>query len=221
VTERTVQCVRTMRGCLAGVVVALGGFSASGARADDGARVPGNVAPVAAPASSEERSVWYGAEIIVIDLASLALPIVSTRLDDETAATIVAGVGFAGYVVGGPIVHAVNGADLGTVAWSGGLRLALPLAGSFLGQTFTRATEAKCRISPSGFCDVMGELPTLGLALGVLAASIIDVAVLAWKDDKTPDPSAKTGSLRLLPSIGMNRDDGRRSVPTFGVIGSF
>jgi hypothetical protein len=125
-----------------------------------------------------DETVWYGWQPLVVDLASateltFALGLKGT---DEFAVF-----GLGGYILGGPIVHALHDRWT-TAAASLGLRLGLPLAAG--GMALLIASPSHSRPSCDG-CDTgmagFGAVAAAGVAAtaGALAASAIDVAVLS------------------------------------------
>jgi hypothetical protein len=178
------------------------------------------------PASSVPTRRWYGAGIIVVDAVSLiVLPLVATQTPGGGA---IAGVSVVGYVVGGPAIHALNGARPGVIGGSIALRLGLPLVGLLIGVAIGESSGSSC--GPEDDDALCGLAPALdglfGMAIGLVTASVIDSAALAWTSAK-PDavaPPASRQSLRLTPLFGIRRDDPRRDgavAPTFGVAGTF
>jgi hypothetical protein len=165
-----------------------------------------------------------------MDVLSLfGLPLAGGISQNATAAEFALGVGAAGFLFGGPTIHGLNGAKPGTIVGSFVLRLGLPLTGLVLGVTAGESSEASCEAKGDELCGLGPALDGIfALAIGMIAASIIDSAALAWTSAK-PDavtPPASKQALRLTPVFGMRHDDARRDgagamTPTFGVAGTF
>jgi hypothetical protein len=135
----------------------------------------------AAPDAS--RHVWYGWQIILVDLTSVAL--VVKGLGSGSAP--VAGLGGVALVLGGPIVHGVHGRP-GAFAGSLGLRVGLPLLGAAIGA------------GRGGGCDACGYGPE-GFVLGAAGAMLLDAVVLAHEEV----PATPLSTLRVAPSLGRER----------------
>jgi len=186
-------------------------------KVDVGWRPAGPAPPSTAPAVDdspprahhEPERRWYGWQIILTDGAAL----VSLAAVSESSAWGDLALGL--YVAGGPIVHLAheNGSQ---AAGSVGLRLLAPAGGMLIGFVLG-ALE-----NPS--CDCEGGLIGAGggLVVGTVAASILDIALLAY--DVPPALSgahAAAPSLHLAPVAGLPRDSTGRVAPTFGFAGSF
>ncbi|MBK9037496.1 MAG: hypothetical protein IPL61_40670 [Myxococcales bacterium] len=128
----------------------------------------------AAPAATAEPR-WYGERIVAIDGTSDALLLVGLFGDSELAAYA----GLAGYVLGGPIIHATQG-EWNRAGGSLGLRLALPAVGGVIGH--------RVCVDDSGLLRCVGSL-VVGLAVGGLIAQVVDPALLAYTDDGAPAPT--------------------------------
>jgi len=116
-----------------------------------------------ATSTREPETHWYGWETLTVDAVSVA-------------AMPLAGVGVAGYLVGAPIVHAAHD-RWGAAAASLGLRVALPIAGAYAGVALANCGNSQ-RASED-WCG-LGEA-VLGLGVGMLAAIVIDAAVLGYE----------------------------------------
>ena len=154
------------------------------------------------------HSVWYGWQIIVVDGMSLVvLPLAAARASSASAPLLSLAVG--GYVLGGPIVHVAHG-EIGRAAGSLGLRTGLPLAGAASGYLVGAATTGDCHGDLCGLTAVV--FGAVGGVLGVVAATIIDPAALAY--EKVPDakvadvPARKPRALALAPLAGPRKDGG-------------
>lgn len=157
----------------------------------------GEATAPASPPETEMESRWYGWQILIVDGASIVtMPIL---------------VGLAGYVLGGPIVHAAHD------RWGiGALSLGARLAGPTLG------------ILAMGGADCKGDFCGLGLlvgaAVGAGVAVAIDAALLAHEDVPVTRRSerAATPIFSIKPSIAPELTP-RRELHgvSFGVSGTF
>jgi hypothetical protein len=161
--------------------------------------------------------VWYGWQILLVDIASDVAFVEAIRLGNGATAPL-AGLGVAGYFAGGPIIHAAHGQS-GNVGRSVAIRLLVPLGGFALG-----AVVGTAACGGGGDCGlaaaVFGILGGMG---GMLVAQLVDATTVAFEPG-TPDPPAASAQKPLVlvaPQIGMVRDSERRSVPTFGAVVSF
>jgi hypothetical protein len=159
----------------------------------------------AADDTTEERlthahpTEWYGWQILTSDAATLATTLVLFNVEKNEN---VAGTNFyAGYLLGGPIVHAAHG-NLGTAVGSLAVRAGMPIAGTFVG----------CA-AYGDQSEMLGCLPgaALGFLIGMGGAIAIDASALAYRDAK-PKPK----SFEVLPSANMSKTGA-----TFGLQGSF
>lgn len=131
------------------------------------------------------REVWYGGQTLAADGVALLLVVAGAALAGSSgsggsAGGAVAILGLATYVLGGPIVHFahrnVNG-GFGSL----GLRVGVPIVGGAIG----------CAADDnSGMFGCLGGAAA-GVALGILAAVIIDSAALART---TEQPQSKHDS---------------------------
>jgi hypothetical protein len=105
------------------------------------------------------------------------------------------------------------------------LRLALPIAGAFIGGAIGSAA-VRSKGDEMGF-DVLGEAfvpfedAILGIAGGMALASAVDVATLAWAPTRAPrvsDPGQAGWS--ISPKLLVVGDAGGRRTLTFGLSGS-
>jgi hypothetical protein len=203
---------------LAAGAVCLACVFATPARADDAPTKP-------APA---EHAVWYGGPTVAIDLLSMTLPFVALASaggsSDGSGPAALLVLSALGYVLGGPIVHAVNHADGGLVAADLVLRLGAPILTAAMGVELGKSSQAACDAQDDGTCFETLGTGVLGLYVGMIAVSIVDIAALSWTTVEdgpagTPTPSA-WHSLALTPVFATHRELGR-DAPTFGVAGRF
>jgi hypothetical protein len=178
---------------------------------------PEAATPPAPPAHRDEpERRWYGWQILLTDgaaLASIGLASNGSGWGDLALAL---------YLGGGPVVHFAheNGAKgLGSL----GLRVVAPvgsaLVGGLLGAMVGGCTnDCGDVFHPSAVLVGAGA----GFLVGLLGASIVDVAVLAY--DAQPVESrahAEPLRLHLAPVAGLPRDSTGHVTPTVGLVGSF
>ncbi len=190
-------------------------------------------APIVAapPLSPSAPRAWYGWQILIADAASTAMLILATEASGAGGTTLGVG-GFAVYVTGGAFTHAMHHRRDGVIGGSIALRLGLPLIGALVGGSEGASSASQCRsdaasanhgsgMSLGSLCGLaaVGDM-VLGGGIGMLVASVLDVAVLSWADS-VPNAPPGSASLRVLPSIGAVRDTDRRSVPTLTMVGAF
>jgi hypothetical protein len=117
------------------------------------------------PADQDAEKHWYGWQTLLVDAVSIA-------------AMPAAGVGFGGYLLGAPIVHATHD-RWGIAAASLGLRVALPVAGAIAGLKFANCAPQMANTEGGDWCGV-GEA-IVGVGLGMLTAIAIDAAVFSYE----------------------------------------
>lgn len=120
----------------------------------------------------EARAEWYGAGMIVTDGAGWALAFGGVL--GESPELVIGGLGLA--IIGTPLFHLAR-ENYGRMGASFGLRLGAPLLG------FAIAKGASSDSDGGGGPPVFSGLDALGGAvLGLLAAQVIDIALLAHDD---------------------------------------
>jgi hypothetical protein len=171
------------------------------AKAD--AKADGTSSSAAAVAAAPAGSVhWYGGETLLADGLSVGLIVLG-----EASRSSAAIVGLAGYVLGGPIVHAAHG-RVGIAFADLALRLGAPLLMGVVGGMIDLATSGPCR---EDLC-----LPGLaGAAIGVLAGHVtavtLDAAALAY------EPASPAASLPRMPSGATTAPVALRLLPSVAV----
>lgn len=128
--------------------------------------------PLAAPPGPTRT--WYGSEVLGADALALSMFVVAAQQDSGTFAAL----GLGTYLLGGGVVHVVEGRG-GTAVASVGLRAGAPIVGGALGLL----------TCTSG--DGLGCLGKLGVGLlgGVVTAITIDAGVFAYKDVPPKQPT--------------------------------
>lgn len=123
----------------------------------------------------------YRGTMAIVDVASVA--VVASAIAGESAPGVV--VGLAAYGLGSPVVHAAHG-RWGAAGLALGARVGLPAVGILLGCAAARSGNPG-GTTRGGLGDAVGCAfgGALGGAAGVLAAVVIDYAVLAAADDPT------------------------------------
>ena len=167
------------------------------------AAAPAFAEPPGLSPPSQPDSVWpwtpadpgsYRLEVVTVDASAIA----GVALGHNSTAAI--GLSIATYALGSPILHLVHhrpGNALGSFV----LRVGLPAAGTALGWMVTSGGSSESDI-PAGAGGAV-----IGLVAGVIAASSIDIGVLAKAE--TPPP--------VTPAIAPTGHGGM----TFGLAGSF
>ena len=116
---------------------------------------------------------WYGYQIAGVDLVGWGLLIGGATSAKSTDVPLV---GLGMLVLGGPIVHTVH-ANFARGGISLGIRVGGPVLGAVVGYALDSNRKS---FLPAG--------PFIGAFVGALAASIADIAILAY--DKEDDPTA-------------------------------
>ena len=180
-----------------------------------------------APAASSR--VWYGWQILLVDVSAFAGAALSIRTSG-TLSTTLGVVGIGGYLAGGAIVHAAHRRSGALVGGSIALRVVLPLLGGFVGaaagysgECGSGSTNSGDGQSLSGLCGLAAlGYAVLGAGIGALTASIIDVAALSWSTaPEVPRASPERAAWTLRPITGVVRAIDDRRTLTFGVVGDF
>jgi hypothetical protein len=147
--------------------------------------------PLEAPREAETEPS-YRWQIGVADASSLALLFTVTDRGALAGGLL--------YLLGGPIIHAVHG-EPGRAVGSLGLRVALPVAGAFVGGAlWWNSQDARCKNGDPDYCsdDEFNVGALYGLGLGFLGAMVIDTAVLA-----RPVPLRKDAGATWAPQLAV------------------
>lgn len=136
------------------------------------------------------REVWYGYQILAAFGVSHLTLIVGAATEDAT----LIGIGIGGHFLSAPIVHWAN-AEVGRGFGSLAMNVGLPIGGFFVGY---------------GLGAIIDDPPTSGVAafivgaMGLIAAPVIDLAVLAYKKPSGSSDSAAGWPTRVMlaPVLG-------------------
>jgi hypothetical protein len=148
-------------------------------------------------ASQESTREWYGTPIVISDVLALGALFGGTAIaitSDSPLGKPLALAGLGAYLVGGPLVH-IDEKRLGPGVGSLSLRLLIPVVGAATGTLLGALASSDCRRNDSDSCVEDGMLVAfaVGSVAGLLAAAIVDSAVLARK------PRAGRLVLRVVP----------------------
>jgi hypothetical protein len=167
-------------------------------------------APLVAPSSQgaatpdaqpESETQWYGGRLMLVDGLSVAAMIMG-------GGSGVTAVGFGGIFLAAPIVHLTEG-RAGAAFGSLGLRVAMPLAGMFIGGAIYSAGhqgDASCRCM-GGIAEAAG-----GAMLGLLGAMALDYAFLGLK----PSAEGPRAGIAIVPTATIAQNAG-----SLGLAGRF
>jgi hypothetical protein len=132
----------------------------------------------------------YAEQILASDVAAIGLAVAGDQADQRVMRDVGFGVGLAG----APFIHITNGNYRGA-AGSLALRITLPFAAAYLGE----------KLAPSEDPTQIKSSHVIGLAVGLMAVSLIDSTTLAKKKVRRPperhwrpDLSFKNGGVRVL-----------------------
>jgi hypothetical protein len=153
------------------------------------AQAPAAPSPaVQAPTQAEPAPTlrqWYGSQVLLADGVSFLLGVGVARAGGGDGGLMVAA---AGWVVGGPAVHAVHhrpGTALASLVMRAGLTLLPYYAGGPCKTTCTTAVGS-CADDPNASDHWQTQTTTcngaMGLLLGSMIASAIDSAFLSWQE---------------------------------------
>jgi hypothetical protein len=178
---------------------------------------------MAAASDPGSRPSWYGWQILVADATAATLFFAATR-STSTFGTVVGVSSIAGFALDGLVVHAIHGraeAAMGSL----GLRLGATVIGGLIGMS----TTTPCPTGGTGLAgidelacqlDSLGPI-ALGMGLGLLAASAIDVTLLSWEKARPPRPRANDARApRIAPVASVLRQPGGPAGVMVGVVGA-
>ena len=167
------------------------------------------LALLAAPAHADEDVVEdsYRYQVIVSDAASISVALVGAAVGGDGGDIrpwLVASA--VTYTLGAPTIHGVHG-NLAHAGISLGVRVSLPLLGMGIGSL---AAGNECDGSPSPCNELGSEKVGYGIAIGVLAAMVIDAGVIARPIRRSLATPAVTPTMSTTPGGA-----------TFGLAGAF
>jgi hypothetical protein len=140
---------------------------------------------VSTPAFADD----YGWKVASTDAAGLALTLGSLHVGGGQAEDAMAFFGVTTMIVGGPVVHAVNGGGW-KVAKSLGLRIGLTMVGAMLGPVMWGDNDCGLNL------DACFEPIVLGAEIGGLTAMALDATLLA------NTPAERPPGLVVAPGAG-------------------
>jgi hypothetical protein len=162
---------------------------------------------------------WYGWQTLLIVGASTTVGLAvgvggGAAARSGTVAVVGMGLGGAGLLFGGPIVHWAHG-HVARGFGSLGINLGMPVVGAGLGVAVACAGGG-CSGQSNGFAIFFG--PLIGGGLGSIAAVIVDVSVLSREpvEERPSTASRATRQWTLVPDLDITP---RKT--TFGVAGVF
>jgi hypothetical protein len=167
------------------------------------------------------RWQWYGWQIIITDAAALstlalAAGTSSGETGDHTVSTVLLGLGFSGYLMGGFAVHATHRRWL-SAGMSVGLRVVLPLLGAAVGA----GLESSQNDPWSGLAGA-----ATGVLVGAGLAHVLDVTALSFVPPAKHPPTTSASNTRApvlewYPVIRMAPESRRGSATFLGVGAAF
>lgn len=160
------------------------------------------VAPAFDPVAVRGRRNWYGWQVLLVDVGSIAVNVVGIVAESR----VLSGVGAIAQFIGAPIVHWTH-RRVGFGFASLGVRLGLPLLGALVGYT-----ENACPTDSYGTrrCGSGGIDPALAILLGAgigqIVASIVDIAAFSTETveggQARAAPRGAAWSLSVAPTLG-------------------
>jgi|HubBroStandDraft_1064217.scaffolds.fasta_scaffold01458_5 hypothetical protein len=164
---------------------------------------------------------WYGWQILLADAASGTL--MGAGVGANSAVGFYVGLGTY-MLLDGTIVHLAHGHGdraLRSLGLRAGLSIGTGLVGAVVGAVVAVAQNGQSS-GGCGPCLEAAEFGGAGFASGLFVATILDVALLAFEEPPVPSPAQPVSlQLHLAPIAGLPRDATGRTVPTFGITGSF
>jgi hypothetical protein len=191
----------------------------SGASRTSGRAAEGK--PPDAQSAQADHWQWYGWQIILSDAASLstlafAAAASNPGSENNTGSTVLLGLGFSGYLMGGFAVHATHRRWL-SAGLSVGLRVVLPLLGAAVGA----GLESNQNDPWSGLAGAAA-----GVLFGAGLAHVVDVTALSLIPPAKHPPTASASNTRApvlewYPIIRMAPENRRGSATFLGVGAAF
>jgi hypothetical protein len=166
--------------------------------------LPPTPTPPRAPCESQPKQ-WYGWQTLLVGAGSVILMALPSA------------VGVFTYALGPPIVHTAHGrwaTGLGSFGLRVGLPFLLGLSGLMIGALSPSASNNPGAIIEGGI---------LGLAGGMVAASAIDAAWLAWEPVRASDgaTSGRLPPLTVIPMIALPVGSEHGYARGLGIAGTF
>ncbi|WP_437632783.1 hypothetical protein [Sorangium sp. So ce854] len=168
---------------------------------------------IAGGAQPAPRRVWYGWQHLIVGLGSLVLLPIGAAAESEGLVLVSLG----GLALGGPVTHWANG-NVGKGFISLGLTAGCTIGGGMVGGLLGAASDE--------LYAAAGGL-VIGAGLGLLTASIIDIAALEYEErwptgERYDYLRVRSPRLRLAPQVGLVPQAGvAPGGATFGLIGAF
>ena len=197
ITWRRPQSVPSPRVAALLVVLALTCSGSEAEAADPPTGVSARAQPSASTSSATPDAGWYGWQILLADLTSIGLVAASTQMGDARAASGIGAIGGLGYFLGGPIIHGLHHQSPGKVGGSFGLRFGVPAGLGIVGALIGATTPIKGDSIFSDRSFVTFADAAIGVGVGVLVASAIDVIFLAHASSSGSTPSRPKFALRM------------------------
>jgi hypothetical protein len=171
-----------MRPCRSVSCVGLAVLVAAGSASAEPAPVDLTVPPEE-PAETVKAPGWYGAPILVTDLVAAGMGVAAlafTQDHSESATTVFALGAVSTYLLGGPIVHGVQG-EGNRVVGSAALRVLAPIGGGLAGLLIAAPFAQACGSNDGHYCSLERVMvgTAVGFGVGVVTASAIDIGLLA------------------------------------------
>jgi hypothetical protein len=171
--------------------------------------------PPPEPSGAANRT-WYGWQTLIVDGVSAVFWVIGfAALSGDVEPRVLAmGIPFgtAGFTLGGPIVHWANG-NVGKGFMSFGINVgAFALTSVLVGGVWCAAGGCS---DEEGYLDGIGP-GLMGGGIGLVAATIVDLSVLAYRPRRTPSDALPRRPTALLPTL-----DIRRARASVGLMGTF
>jgi hypothetical protein len=146
---------------------------------------------------------WYGYQTLITDGVSLTLGFAASKLGGWAGAA-----SFGTYLLGAPIVHAVNGRPA-MLAASLGTRLLSPVLGGISGMAIGAAVDG-CRGGGDYVCGGFIGGAVIGAVSGLVAAVALDAAVYSRVHPEAPPPARQgwNGKPTLAPTVAASTTGG-------------
>ena len=186
------RSVGTKRWLIGALALFAFNFTSRPARAEAAAQESLGSGSSVSEVKGAEAKVWYGAPIVLTDLASLGALAGGTALTDRGSdagwGLILLGTG--AYLLGGPIVHFTERGVRPALA-SLGLRAGAAAGGALTGAIIGGAIGSREKCGSDDTCGLGGAAVgfALGLSAGGLVAMVVDSAAIAYKSATPAAPA--------------------------------